>query len=82
MFSAVNMGRKSTKSDCKIVLVDLFGFEQPYCFLTLGDDPMDEIHVDPWAHKTNMPDFQQEAHNYVSSYPYIPELQQCTWISQ
>ena len=58
MFSAVNMGRKSTKYDCKLVLVDLFGFEQPYCLLTFGDDPMDEIHVDPWAHKTNMPDFQ------------------------
>ena len=24
------MGRKSTKSYCKLVLVDLFGFEQPY----------------------------------------------------
>ena len=43
MFLAVNMGRKSTKSDCKLVLVDWFGFEQPYCFLKLGDDPMDEI---------------------------------------
>ena len=41
MFSAVNMGRKSTKSDCKLVLVDMFGFEQPYgytcmIFRTIG----------------------------------------------